>query len=380
MEARLGHDFSRVRIHTGHDAGESAMAMRSNAYTFGRHVVMAPGRYQPQTEAGARLLAHELTHVVQQGNPAHDQGEPRTVSDERDPSELAAGQVAAGTAPAAAVTHGTAPQIARQSIHNPLFPCHEVSGTVMPGSLDFFGTAVHLAIQQHYVMFVDPLAATEYLIPGSGEFGATGRADIVDSTGGVYEIKPLGRAAEALEEAQNYVSVAETTCDPKVDWHLGRRYWPPAIPMIIGNTLVTSWLAGPGVILYLRRPMPPVPVPAPRTEPRSEDDRQKSEAPVPAPVPAPAPAPAPQPVPAPARSTSDLIREWAKSVVTSGADATKAAHEFFRAHPELAWAVLALGTVAIIALVADDVTLAGIADDVLVPIIAALMRVAFVYA
>ncbi len=67
MEARFGHDFSRVRVHAGGRASASAQAVRAQAYTVGRNVVFGPGAYAPGTEAGRRLLAHELTHVVQQG-------------------------------------------------------------------------------------------------------------------------------------------------------------------------------------------------------------------------------------------------------------------------------------------------------------------------
>jgi hypothetical protein len=90
--------------------------------------------------------------------------------------------------------------------------------------------------------------------------------------------------------------------------------------------------------------------------------------------------PTPVPVPVPVRSTTELIKDWARSVIASGADATAAAEQFFREHPDLPWVVLGLGTVAIIVLVADDATLAGIADDVLVPLIATLMRVAWRFA
>lgn len=66
METRFGYDFSSVRIHADADAAQSANAIHARAYTLGNHVVFAPGAYAPQSEAGARLLAHELTHVVQQ--------------------------------------------------------------------------------------------------------------------------------------------------------------------------------------------------------------------------------------------------------------------------------------------------------------------------
>lgn len=68
FEPRFGHDFSRVRVHVDDAAADSVQA---NAFTAGRHLVFAANRYRPDTLAGRRLLAHELTHVVQQqGNPS----------------------------------------------------------------------------------------------------------------------------------------------------------------------------------------------------------------------------------------------------------------------------------------------------------------------
>jgi hypothetical protein len=66
MELRFGYDFSRVRVHTDQYAAESARAVHAHAYTVGHNVVFAEGQYVPATLAGQRLLAHELTHVVQQ--------------------------------------------------------------------------------------------------------------------------------------------------------------------------------------------------------------------------------------------------------------------------------------------------------------------------
>ncbi len=66
MEPRFGHDLSRVRVHTNAKAAESARAVNALAYTVGRDVVFGSGQFAPGTVAGQRLLAHELTHVVQQ--------------------------------------------------------------------------------------------------------------------------------------------------------------------------------------------------------------------------------------------------------------------------------------------------------------------------
>ena len=67
MEDRLGHDFSRVRIHDDASAAASAHAVGALAYTVGHDVVFGAGHYAPHGEAGRGLLAHELTHVIQQG-------------------------------------------------------------------------------------------------------------------------------------------------------------------------------------------------------------------------------------------------------------------------------------------------------------------------
>jgi hypothetical protein len=66
MESRLGADFSDVRVHTDSKASESAKSVQAHAYTVGNDVVMQSDKYEPQSESGRRMLAHELTHVVQQ--------------------------------------------------------------------------------------------------------------------------------------------------------------------------------------------------------------------------------------------------------------------------------------------------------------------------
>ncbi len=68
MESRFGHDFSKIRVHTNSKAAESAKAVNALAYTVGKDVVFGAERYSPRTSEGKKLLAHELVHIVQQGN------------------------------------------------------------------------------------------------------------------------------------------------------------------------------------------------------------------------------------------------------------------------------------------------------------------------
>ena len=66
FESRFGYDFSHVRIHNDPEAAKLARALNAEAFTYGRDIYFGEGRYNPNTLAGKRLLAHELTHVVQQ--------------------------------------------------------------------------------------------------------------------------------------------------------------------------------------------------------------------------------------------------------------------------------------------------------------------------
>ncbi|ANH80403.1 hypothetical protein A8C56_04860 [Niabella ginsenosidivorans] len=72
FESRIGYDFSKVRIHDNALAHESAKSMNALAYTHRNHIVFGANQYQPGSEKGRRLLAHELVHTVQQGSTVHN--------------------------------------------------------------------------------------------------------------------------------------------------------------------------------------------------------------------------------------------------------------------------------------------------------------------
>ncbi len=91
MESRFGNDFAGVRVHTDSPAHELNRDVNSLAFTTGKDIYFAPGQFQPNTAAGRRLLAHELTHVVQQigsSGPAmvREKSEPSTIARTKDPT------------------------------------------------------------------------------------------------------------------------------------------------------------------------------------------------------------------------------------------------------------------------------------------------------
>lgn len=90
MEPRFNHDFSRVRVHVDNRADESARAVNALAYTVGQHIVFGAGRYAPHSHDGQRLIAHELTHTIQQGNSSPTSW-PLNISSPQDAAEQEAG-------------------------------------------------------------------------------------------------------------------------------------------------------------------------------------------------------------------------------------------------------------------------------------------------
>ena len=122
MEAGFGTDFGDVRVHTDGKASESAKAVHAQAYTVGNDVVFQSGNYAPGTDAGKRMLAHELTHVVQQRSGPVD-GTPTaggvSVSHPSDRFEQAAehqaDRVMAGSRPEAAVSAAGPSSVQREA-------------------------------------------------------------------------------------------------------------------------------------------------------------------------------------------------------------------------------------------------------------------------
>jgi hypothetical protein len=94
MEQRFGHDFSRVRVHTGARAERSARDVNAHAYTVGQSIVFGIGKFAPETHEGRRLIAHELTHVVQQSVDGNRPGETNGQVVQRKPDENALAKAA----------------------------------------------------------------------------------------------------------------------------------------------------------------------------------------------------------------------------------------------------------------------------------------------
>jgi len=95
FEPRFGYDLATVRIHVGRSASEAAEALNARAFTSGSHIVFGKQAYAPTTAEGRRLLAHELTHTIQQSNSRVYRSDRLVLSDESSVYEREANAVAA---------------------------------------------------------------------------------------------------------------------------------------------------------------------------------------------------------------------------------------------------------------------------------------------
>ncbi|MCU1566704.1 MAG: hypothetical protein JWQ56_1641 [Pseudarthrobacter sp.] len=123
MEGRLGYSFSDVRVHTGEAAHNSAASVNAHAYTVGSNIVFQRDKYDPGSDAGKTMIAHELTHVVQQRSGPVDgtaTGSGVRVSDpsdrfEREAAATAERAMSAPAAPATAQRAGGAAVVQRDA-------------------------------------------------------------------------------------------------------------------------------------------------------------------------------------------------------------------------------------------------------------------------
>lgn len=103
------YDFGAVRVHTGGRAASAARSLNADAFTYGRHIVFGAGQYAPSTTRGQRLLAHELTHVVQQQRGVSGTIQ-RSITIQK-PKDVAPNQAAGGKLTNAATVQGWVDQL-----------------------------------------------------------------------------------------------------------------------------------------------------------------------------------------------------------------------------------------------------------------------------
>jgi hypothetical protein len=217
METGLGADFSGVRLHTGPDAVEMSRELKAQAFTLGKDIFFNTGKYEPESARGKSLLAHELTHVVQQG--AAQQKPPEGGDTRHDASRNEPQTAPPPPAPGRAATEKTGPGLVSTVLSTPgaLVPAEPAPGEVPKAEpVDEKGTKAEKApdaettIEQKREEEAAPVPLAEPVAEGSqGESGKMAAkagpgvvaASLRNATKPVFEAKKKGvtRLATALK-------------------------------------------------------------------------------------------------------------------------------------------------------------------------------------
>lgn len=193
MESRFGRDFSGVRLHTGPAADRAAAGVSARAFTVGQDIVFGSGEYAPQSPAGQRLLAHELTHTIQQSGAASPGPQMALrVSQPGDPLEREADRVAAQVmsgpmtgAPITAVGGGTVQRFPS------LDDITDAASDLYKGASDFAGDIYQGAsdvASTAYGVAADVAQSGEDLVMGFARDVWDGAHTLADAISGVVSI------------------------------------------------------------------------------------------------------------------------------------------------------------------------------------------------
>ncbi len=351
MQSRFGTDFSYVKIHTGHESVQMNRELNAKAFTVGNDIYFNEGQYNPNSNEGKHLLAHELTHTVQQSK-----GVSRKIQ---------------RFAPAC-----------RGLLNNPV----GALGRVLTG------TAIHLAIQADFMRSVSG-GLSGFGIPGAsaaalrtsglcGEDMASIAPQIIGGRAGmgfpdlscrvgpamqIAEIKPASWncVVDGVAQLGGYLTQGNATDAPQVAWRTGQGIAAivPMLPsmypgrtLVIGSYTVQIEWCSPGLMVY-----------------------QVIGSSTPLPVPVPVPSEAPEPARIRQRSGWDRVRDFAEEAIRTGATSGAAIRAFLENNQDLIDLIIGIGVVGLIATFAEDIATfgAGILDDlVTVPFFAAMIRIA----
>jgi len=171
MSSRLGYDFSRVRIHQDAPAARAARAFGARAFTLGPDVFFDSGEYRPGTQSGRETLAHELTHVIQQGAaPSRRAFAPAASADAAEQDARSTGKAVADGAAANAAHPAVSCHIQRSPrgdddpIHRPIIEQYRREHGLPAGGVDENG--VRVGPTDAEIKYGRPALSTSVTVPG----------------------------------------------------------------------------------------------------------------------------------------------------------------------------------------------------------------------
>ncbi|MEM8674588.1 MAG: DUF4157 domain-containing protein [Cyanobacteria bacterium P01_G01_bin.67] len=378
MESVFGHDFSHVKVHTDSKAAESAQAVNALAYTVGDSIVFGSGQYTPETSSGKRLLAHELTHVIQQSGLSStlqktsiDIGSNSDRSLERE-ADRAASRISSGQ------TVNVTQKVTLPGIQRYVLSPEPAGGCgVCYDSPRLVGNEAHKIIQTEF-QILNPLGLVE--LPFSSPTDENGRLDLAVATPTGFEIGEIKPANEqgytqGATDIAFYVSALESAY-PEATINPLTTIIPPTIfpnPQAGANCPTQEIFVNPpvgGVYGYYCRPTFSELIRNPNCRCNNRRRPNPREVPVTAPV--------PEQI-ADKTSRLRLILDFIDQVIESGADAEEAARDFLNEYPEVRTLLIGAAIAVIVATIIEDVVTFGVGilnDPASIGVAVALIRVA----
>jgi hypothetical protein len=364
MEQRFGHDFSRVRVHSGADAEQSALDVNANAYTVGHNIVFGAGRLAPGTYEGRRLIAHELTHVVQQSDA--------------DGIRISQGR-------------GKRSFLQRFLSTQPAGGCGLCYG--IPANA---GKAAHSLIQTEFEI-LHPLGLVELNITDPAD--DSGRLDLAVAVPGGFEIgeiKPANEKgyADGITQIAKYIGLLTARYPSAVIKPLTKLLPPTIFPTLSADCPIQAIFVNPpvgGVYGYFCKPnfaelkSRGCKCPIPRKvqeEDKNEEKKRKNEEKKQTQSQtdtSPATKPGKEGLPVAAKSAAERILDFIEKILVSGKNVEQAVEQFLKENPEIVKNIEVAVAAIVAGAIASDILSGGAAiakDPAVVAILAAMIRIA----
>src|SRR3989442_10492880 len=163
MRSHFGYDFSRIQVHTDTQATEAAQAVHALAYTVGSHIVFGPGQYAPNTTSGRRLLAHELTHTIQQQETARVQRAPTATGDRDEKLDEVIGSIQQAIAGASSAKEEKG---SSQVLHSVLANLLTIKGAGTEDQVQHAKLSIVATIEQYFEATKQPMRLQQKAIGG----------------------------------------------------------------------------------------------------------------------------------------------------------------------------------------------------------------------
>lgn len=383
MGSGFGYDFSHVKVHDDERAAAATRSVGAVAFTLGKDIAFAPGTFQPTTPAGLFLIAHELSHVVQQdGLPVSPQAS--VVAESTSPLEREADQAAL------AVTNGRRASAQRGSMGSGVAQLQRFLSTEPAGGCGLCyglpsnaGRAAHALIQTEFELLY-PLGLVELgLVDANDDNGRLDLALAVPGGFEIGEIKPANEQgyADGITQIARYLGMMNSQYPGRTVSPLTKLLPPVIFPTLSADCPVQMLFVNPpvgGVYGYFCHPSyaellrSGCTCPPPRLRQERKEEERSTR-------PSPTPTTRTEGLPANAPSLGMRILDFVQQVIAGGLNVEQTVRAFLVANPDILQHVTEVVAAIVAGAILSDILSGGAAiakDPAVLSVLAAMVRIA----